>query len=235
VIREAGFRRIDRLALTHGDPDHIGGALSILREFRPRQVWEGIPVPRSAPLTTLRTTTESSGGRWANVYAGDHEWIDQVEVVARHPSPADWERQKVRNDDSLVLELRWRDVSVLLTGDIGVPVERSLAGHLPASRLRVIKVPHHGSATSSSAAFIEALRPQVAIVSVGRSNHFSHPVPAVLDRYQGVGAAIFRTDQDGAVTLETDGHSIEIQSLKGRHISVGRSGHESTKFRRPHE
>ncbi|HEY2151984.1 MAG TPA: DNA internalization-related competence protein ComEC/Rec2 [Vicinamibacterales bacterium] len=235
LIRDAGFRRLDRLALTHGDPDHVGGALSILREFRPRQVWEGIPVPRSAALTTLRTTTESSRGRWANVYAGDHEWIDQVEVVARHPSPADWERQKVRNDDSLVLELRWHDLSVLLTGDIGAAVERSLVGRLPASPLRVIKVPHHGSATSSSAAFIEALHPQVAIISVGRSNHFGHPVPAVLDRYRDVSAAIFRTDQDGAVTLESDGHSVEIQSFNGRHISVRRSDHESTESRRLHE
>ncbi|HEY1913697.1 MAG TPA: DNA internalization-related competence protein ComEC/Rec2 [Vicinamibacterales bacterium] len=228
VIRDAGFRRLDRLALTHGDPDHVGGALSILREFRPRQVWEGIPVPRSAALTTLRTTTESSGERWANVYAGDHEWIDQVEVVAHHPPPADWERQKVRNDDSLVMELRWHDLSVLLTGDVGVAVERSLAGRLPASPLRVIKVPHHGSATSSSAAFIEALHPQVAIVSVGRSNHFGHPVPAVLDRYRAVGAAIFRTDQDGAVTLESDGHSIEMKAFNGRLLTVWSPSH-------PHE
>jgi competence protein ComEC len=231
VIRDAGYRRLDRVALTHGDPDHIGGALSILREFRPRQVWEGIPVPRSTGLTTLRMTTESAGERWANVYADDHEWIDQVEVVARHPSPADWERQKVRNDDSLVLELRWRDVSVLLTGDIGAGVERSLAGRIPVSPLRVIKVPHHGSATSSSAEFVRALHPQVAIVSVGRSNHFGHPVPAVLERYREVGAEIFRTDQDGAVAIDTDGKAMQVHGFTGRQMTVSLSGahHEVTK------
>ncbi len=220
VIRNAGYRRLDRLALTHGDPDHIGGALSILGEFRPRQVWEGIPVPRSTALTRLRLATESAGSRWANVYEGDHERIDQVEVVAWHPSPADWERQKVRNDDSLVLELRWRDLTVLLTGDIGAGVERSLIGRLHASRLRVIKVPHHGSVTSSSREFLEVLRPQIAIVSVGRSNHFGHPVPAVLERYRDVGAEIFRTDQDGAVTLDSDGRVIEVHTFSGRRMTV---------------
>jgi competence protein ComEC len=111
VIRDAGFRRIDYVVLTHGDPDHIGGAAAILREFRPREVWEGIPVPRVEAITALRTATEAAGARWANVYAGDRLVVDGVEVVARHPRRAEWERQKVRNDDSIVLELRWRDLS----------------------------------------------------------------------------------------------------------------------------
>ncbi len=122
-----------------------------------------------------------------------------------HPEPADWERQKVRNDDSIVLELRWRDVSVLLTGDIGKAVERTLTTTLGPARLRVIKVPHHGSLTSSTTEFVRALHPNVAVVSAGRANHFGHPVPEVLERYRAVGAEIFRTDQDGAVTLDTDG------------------------------
>ena len=114
----SGIRRLDYLALTHGDPDHIGGAASIVDEFRPREVWEGIPVPPFAPLTALRMHAQAAGARWANVYRGDHVGIDGVEVRAAHPGRPEWERQKVRNDDSLVLDLRWRDVSVLLTGDI---------------------------------------------------------------------------------------------------------------------
>ena len=142
VIRDAGFRRIDYLALTHGDPDHVGGATAILREFRPRELWEGIPVPRSETLTALGLATRKMGSRAANVYAGDRLRADGVEIVAWHPSPPEWERQKVRNDDSLVLELRWGDVSVVLTGDIGRAVEGQLA--IPPAKLRVLKVPHHG-------------------------------------------------------------------------------------------
>jgi competence protein ComEC len=220
VIRDAAFRRIDYLALTHGDPDHIGGAASIVREFRPREVWEGIPVPRFEPLTALRVAAQASGARWANVYRGDLVTIDGVEVSARHPDPADWERQRVRNDDSLVLELRWRDVSMLLTGDIGKAVENDVAAATPPARLRVIKVPHHGSLTSSTPAFLRALHPALAIVSAGRANHFGHPVPEVLDRYRAIGAEVFRTDRDGAVMLATDGHVVDVRSFTGRQFTL---------------
>jgi len=220
VMREAGIRRLDYLVLTHGDPDHIGGAPSILREFRPREVWEGIPEPRFEPLTALRMAGQASGARWANVYAGDGTEVDGVQVTARHPTPADWERQRVRNDDSIVLELRWRDVSVLLTGDIGKVAERAVALTLSPSRLRILKIPHHGSLTSSTREFLDTVRPQVAVVSAGRSNHFGHPVPEVIDRYREIGAELFRTDQDGAVMVDIDGYSIDVHSFTGRKRSL---------------
>ena len=229
VIRDAGFRRLDLVALTHGDPDHIGGAAAIVDEFRPREVWEGIPVPRSEPLARLRSLARARGARWANVYAGDHVLVDEVDVIARHPAPADWERQKVRNDDSIVLELRWRDVSVVLTGDAGRVVEHAIAPTFTPAPLRVVKIPHHGSLTSSSPDFVAALHPQVAIVSAGRSNHFGHPVPEVLDRYRAAGAEVYRTDQDGAVTVTTDGHSLNVHTFvtHGRNREVTKKNEES--------
>jgi competence protein ComEC len=126
----------------------------------------------------------------------------------------------VRNDDSIVLELRWRDVSVLLTGDIGRAVEQTLAATILPARLRVMKVPHHGSLTSSTAEFVNAMRPQIAVVSAGRANHFGHPVPEVLERYRAVGAEVFRTDQDGAVTISTDGVSVDVHTFTGRQLSL---------------
>jgi competence protein ComEC len=226
-------RRLDYLALTHGDPDHVGGAAAIIREFRPREVWEGIPVPRFAPMRALRTQTQAMGNRWANLHTGDQLTVEGVQVLVRHPAREEWERQRVRNDDSLVLELRWRDVSILLTGDIGRDVERTLAMSLPSAPLRILKVPHHGSLTSSTAEFLDAVGPDVAIVSVGRGNHFGHPVPAVLQRYADAGAAIFRTDQDGAVTVDTDGTSIDIRTFTGRTLTIGqKAGHDVTKARR---
>ena len=228
VVRDAGFYRLDRLALTHGDPDHIGGAGSVIEEFRPREVWEGIPVPRFAPLTALRVQAQAGGAHWANVYAGDRTTIDGVEVSAWHPTAADWERQKVRNDDSIVLELRWRDVSILLTGDIGRSVEAELARSIPPAPLRVVKMAHHGSLTSSSEPFLAAVRPGVAVVSAGRANHFGHPAPEVLARYRAVGAEIFRTDRDGAVTVSTDGTDIDVRTFTGRTISLRAGDLETT-------
>ena len=120
----------------------------------------------------------------------------------------------------MVLELRWREVSVLLTGDIGTAVERRLVPDLPPAALRVLKIPHHGSLTSSSPELLGALRPQVAVVSAGRSNRFGHPVPEVLRRYWAVGAEIFRTDQDGAVIVDTDGTSLDVRTFTGRAYSL---------------
>ncbi len=216
VLRAAGVRRLDFVALTHGDPDHIGGAPSVVREFRPREVWEGIPVPPFEPLRALRADALEVGARWSNVTRGNHRVLDEVDVSVRHPDVPDWERQRVRNDDSTVLELRWRDVSVLLTGDIGRAIERTLMSAIPAAPIRVVKVPHHGSLTSSTPEFIRAIAPRVAVISVGRANHFGHPVPEVIDRYRDAGAEVFRTDTDGAVTVDTDGHSLSVTGYTGR-------------------
>jgi competence protein ComEC len=220
VLRAMGIRRLDVLALTHGDPDHIGGASSLVREFRPRAVWEGIPVPRFEPLRVVREAATAAGARWSNLKRGDRMRIDDVEVIVRHPDLPDWERQRVRNDDSIVLDLGWRDVSVLLTGDIGRAVERELLSSIPPAPLRIVKIPHHGSLTSSAPEFVRALSPTVAIVSAGRANHFGHPVPEVLDRYREAGAEVFRTDRDGAVTVDTDGRSLSVRGYTGRTFST---------------
>jgi len=212
VLRAAGVRRLDYLVLTHGDPDHIGGAGAIVEEFRPRHVWEGIPVPRFEPLKVLHAAADARGLPWTNVTAGDHLRIDEVTIAVLHPSPPDWERQKVRNDDSIVVELRWRDVSFILTGDIGKAVERDLVPAIRAAPLRILKVPHHGSLTSSTPEFIRALRPRIAVFSAGRSNHFGHPAVDVLDRYEQVGTQILRTDRDGEIDVSTDGHSLNVHT-----------------------
>jgi competence protein ComEC len=220
VLRNADVRRIDSHVLTHGDADHIGGAPSILHEFRPRDIWEGIPVPPLEPLRAFRAAAGALGARWVNVQRHDRLVVDDVEVAVRHPRIADWERQDVRNDDSIVLELLWRDVSIVLTGDIGREVEQEIASSFTPARLRVVKVPHHGSRSSSSWEFVRALAPRVAVISAGRSNAFGHPAPDVVERYQRIGAELFRTDREGAVMLETDGYSIDIRTFMGRKLTV---------------
>jgi competence protein ComEC len=124
---------------------------------------------------------------------------------------------------------------VVFTGDIGKAPERTVAPTLQPSRLRILKVPHHGSLTSSTREFLDAVRPQVAVVSAGRSNHFGHPVPEVLDRYRAVGAEIFRTDQDGAVMVDTDGWSLNVRTFLGRSIDLPRRREDSIDQPRKHE
>ena len=130
----------------------------------------------------------------------------------------------MRNDDSEVIELRYGGVSFVFTGDIGREVEHTITPFFTPASIRILKVPHHGSATSSSQEFLDALRPDIAVVSAGRGNPFGHPVPAVLDRYRSAGAAIYRTDQDGAVSVETDGTTTKVRTFRGRMLTLTATG-----------
>ena len=214
-----GTRRLDVLVLTHLHPDHAGGALSVIRDFRPREVWEGISVPALEQLQPLRRAAEQAGAQWHTKLAGERLVFGEVSLSVWHPPPPEWERQRVRNDDSIVLELRFRDVSVVLPGDIGREVERALAPNLPPAPIRVLKVPHHGSATSSTEEFVSALAPRAAVLSAGPSTTVSD---AVLRRYADRGVPLFRTDRDGAVLLTTDGRSVTIETYTGRNCTIDR-------------
>jgi competence protein ComEC len=220
VLRDAGVHRLTTLALTHGHADHSGGAPSILREFRPRDVWEGVPVPRLTLLQGLQKIAHDVSSRWITVQAGDRLTADGVEIFVHHPGPPDWERQSARNDDSIVLELVWREISIVLAGDVGREVERDVALRLAPARVRIVKIPHHGSPTSSTQGFVEALAPSVAVVTVGRGNPFGHPSADVLERYRRAGSDIFRTDRDGAVMVATDGRRVRVESFTGRVLTL---------------
>lgn len=206
-------RRLDAFLFTHADPDHLGGGRAVLDALRPGRVFEGIRVPahdltrdlvdaaarRRVPVQTLR--------------AGQHVDLGGVRVRVLHPPAPDWERRAVRNDDSVVLEVVYGDVAILLTGDAGAAVERAIVPLLTPARVRVLKVAHHGSRTSSSAFLLETWRPQVALISCGRGNSFGHPAPEVLTRLAAVSAAVYRTDVDGQITVESDGTGVAVRTI----------------------
>jgi competence protein ComEC len=208
------------MSISHGDPDHIGGAASLFRDFRPAEVWEGVPVPPHEPSRQLRQLADAAAVPWRSLQSGDRLDVGGVHLSVHHPPIPDWERQRVRNDDSEVLEIRYGGVSFVFTGDIGREVEEAIASSFDRAPIRILKVPHHGSGTSSSAAFLNALRPAVAVISDGRGNPFGHPVPAVLDRYRRIGAALYRTDLDGAVMVETDGELLRLRTVTQRRLTL---------------
>jgi competence protein ComEC len=104
----------------------------------------------------------------------------------------------------------------VLTGDVEADVEGTLGLSEPRGAVRVLKVAHHGSRTSTSEALVDAFRPALALVSVGRGNLFQHPSPEVIARLRSAGARLFRTDRDGAVIVETDGQRVDVRSMAGR-------------------
>ena len=222
ALRALGIRRLDTLILTHGDPDHAGGAASIVRRFRPRAVWEGVPVPPHQPVRAIAAEAHAVGAIWRSVQAGDTERIAGINLRVWHPPPPEWERQRVRNDDSIVLEVRLGDVAFLLPGDIGRDVERVLVPKLALAPSVILKAPHHGSITSSSEAFIAALSPKAVIFSCGRRNLFGHPHPVVVERYRAAGVDMLRTDRDGAIAIETDGREVTVRTYSGRAFPLSR-------------
>jgi competence protein ComEC len=205
---------------THGDADHVGGAASTVADFRPREVWEGVPVPLEPLLQQLRAVAGRAGAAWRTVQRGDRIRFGEADVVAWNPEPPAWERQRVRNDDSVAIEIRLGDVSLLLAGDVEASAEAGIAALVAPAGVRVMLAPHHGSATSSTWPLLKAAAPDLAVISAGRGNRYGHPHAAVLERYRAIGARVLRTDVDGAVALRTDGHTAEVTTFSGRTLTL---------------
>lgn len=210
ALRAVGVRSLDSLAITHADPDHVGGAGSILRAFWPGSIWEGVPVPHDPALQELAALARAHRASWRVLQAGDFQREGNVEIRVLHPPVPDWERQRVRNDDSLVLEFRIGLVSVVLPGDIERAAEQTLLPHISLAPLVVLKAPHHGSATSSTTPLLDAVNPRAVIFSAGQNNRYGHPAPQVVARYAARGVEMFGTAEDGAVFLDTDGKQVVI-------------------------
>jgi competence protein ComEC len=209
-----GIRSLDTMLITHGDPDHLGGAMAVADDFTPRQIWEGIRLPRHPQTRELLNQAARLRIPVVPLRAGQVIQRGDLRLRILHPSPPDWERVRVRNDDSVVIEVVYRDVAILLTGDISADVERSIVPLLTPARVRILKVAHHGSRTSSSSELLDAWRPHIAVISCGRGNRFGHPAPDVLRRLEATGATVLRTDLEGQIEIETDGRSLRIATFR---------------------
>jgi competence protein ComEC len=202
--------RVDVVALSHPDSDHAGGLSAVLRNFQVREFWENGRRGPSSQDTLLALA--GSGAAHRVLRDGQRLWVGSALITVLNP---DAEPSANPNDDSLVLRLDWRGVSVLLTGDLGWMGEaRVLEREAPVGVL-VLKVGHHGSRFSSSAPFLDSVRPSVAIISVGARNPFHHPTPETLARIEAAGARVYRTDRDGAIILESDGSRLWIRRWAG--------------------
>ena len=183
-LHALGVRRLDMLVISHGDNDHVGGAMAVLGAFPSPRRLSG--EPRRMPVSMAQC---KAGQSW--------RW-DGVDFRVLNPAG----RPPHDNDRSCVLLVGGRGDRLLLTGDITRHVEGAVAAAVPAGGPVVITVPHHGSKTSSSAAFIAAIRPRLAVVSAGWYNRFGHPHPDVVARYADAGVTLRNTAITGALRLD---------------------------------
>jgi competence protein ComEC len=203
---ERRISRLDSVAITHGHSDHIGGMHSVLNNFRPRELWIGA-LPPTPAIRDLVEFAKRLGIKVIRRVDGESFDFGGMQVSVYSP-PESWQTSaQARNNDSLVLRLHYRESSALLEGDAEGMVERRMALSREL-RSDLLKVGHHGSATSSTPEFMNAVRPHWAIISVGNGNRFGHPRLATLERLQEAGVATYRTDLNGAVSFYLDGRSV---------------------------
>jgi competence protein ComEC len=208
-----GLSEIDYVLGTHADADHIDGLNDVLENFTVRAALiarRPLDDPEFAKFsqTLARTKTHSE-----TIEAGDVIHFGDVAVSVLWPPLGG---EKSTNNDSVVLRIQYGERSILLTGDIEQAAERSLLASQQQLHADVIKVPHHGSKTSSTEAFVAAINPPIAIISVGRTSRFGHPHKEVVERWQSIGTTVLTTGNSGTITVSTDGHELTIKEFHAK-------------------
>ncbi len=208
-LARRGVRQLAAVFVSHAHADHLGGLPSVLRAVRPGLVVEPATIyPDPLYLGFLRLLAEERIG-WHPGRAGECFRLDGVSFSILHPG-ADWTRWgEDINEDSLVLLVEYGDFQALFAGDAGFPAEEALQNEV--GPVDVLKVGHHGSRGSTGPGWLEQLQPEVAVISVGR-NEYGHPAPATMARLGQAGIRIRRTDEDGTVSVRTDGRTMTVRA-----------------------
>ena len=211
--------------LSHPHADHAGGAATIVRALRPAVFWDGAYVGTSDTYRDALAAVASADVKWERARPGTRHTIDEVDLEFLAPDSA-WTRALTDpNEASVVLLVRYGAVRFLLVGDAERAEEAwLLARDSLGLRADVLKVGHHGSSTSTTPRFLRAVRPSVALVSVGAGNSYGHPSAHVLGALAAQGTTVVRTDRHGTVIVRTDGMTVELEAQGERWGSFVGSG-----------
>ncbi len=209
-----GLDRVDYLLATHTDADHMDGLNDIARNFKVRAALVArAPVTGDAEYARFAATMTREGVPVYLIGRGDTLRFGAAAGEILWPPAASATRPATsHNDDSVVLRLRFGEKVVLFTGDIEGRAEAALLAAQEDLRCDAIKVAHHGSLTSSAAAFVAATRPSVAIISVGLSSQYGHPHRPVVERWRASGAETLTTGKHGTITLSIDGRDLKVET-----------------------
>ena len=206
------MKRLDVAALSHAHHDHLDGLHAVIANFKVGELWIGRNEETPAFLVLLAEARARGVQVVQEILGRTFDW-DGVRGEVLWPADVS-EVDKAANDNSLLMRIQDGAESFLLPGDIEKKVENQLVDEHAPLAANFLKVPHHGSKTSSTDAFAGAVAPRV---SVGEGNPFGHPVESVVGRYAQAGVRFLRRDRDGAVTALTDGHELVVRSFVQEH------------------
>jgi competence protein ComEC len=214
---QRGYSRVDYILATHADTDHMQGLVDVAKNFRVRAALLARAPADDPDFNELAAVLQQRGVPIARISRGDVIVFDDVRIEVLYPEElrsGDPAGERWDNNHSIVLRVTYGEMKFLLTGDIEGPAEKALLGEPASLKADVVKVPHHGSHTSSTENFVNAVGAKYAVIPVGNRSRFGHPHKEVVDRWLNSGAKVMTTGERGTITITTDGHDLEIRTYK---------------------
>jgi competence protein ComEC len=205
------------LILSHPHSDHVGGVATVLRSLHPAAYWDGAFAGTSEPYRASLEAAREAHVHWERVHPGDTLRVDGVLLRVLAPDSTWMSTLEDPNEASVVVLAQYGTVRFLLMGDAERGEERwLLENERDLLEADILKVGHHGSRTSSGDEFLDAVRPELAVISVGAGNSYGHPSPEVVRALARHGAVVLRTDRVGSVVVRTDGRRTEVEEGEDR-------------------
>jgi competence protein ComEC len=210
---EKGYSKVDYILATHADLDHMQGLTDIAKNFRVRSALVARAPIKDEDFAEFSAVLQKRGVPVVNIARGDTIEFEGVKIEVLYPAPDDSPEAAWDNNHSIVLRITYGEQAFLFTGDIESATERELLRDPGLLRADVVKVPHHGSRTSSTPDFVTATAAKHAIIPVGRASRFGHPSKEVVERWLNSGAKVITTGERGTISVVTDGRELKLTTF----------------------